>query len=640
MLIPPELRDRHRAGLRRYLESGDRRVIGRRIELTGMRRDGSVFPLELAITRVDVEGPPLFTGYIRDITERVGAESALREGQERLRQALDAGRMGAWDWDAQSGRVVWSEQLERLHGLVSGTFEGTFEAFTADVHPEDHERVLAAIGAAMRDRVDYHVEYRIVRPDGEVRWIEARGAVEVDERGEPRGMHGTCADVTDRREADEVRLRLLEGERVAREQAEAAQQRLAFLAEATSILSMSLSYERTLEKLAALAVPRLADWCIIYALEEDGTISRLAMRHADPAKVDLAAAIEELPLDPGAEGGVPGVIRTGEPVLVEAASEAELSVDSRNPERLLELIRPIGITSWICVPLTARGRTFGAISFIATAPRRTYTESDLVLASELAGRAAVAFDNARLYRDRSYIAKTLQQSLLPPALPEIAGVEVAARYAPAGEGNDVGGDFYDLFDRGGDEWFLVVGDVCGKGPDAAAVTGLARHTVRAAGLKERKPSKALRTLNEALLRGKSDRFCTVALARLERRGDRLLVTASSGGHPLPQVLRADGVVEEVGRPGTLLGVFPDPELSDASVELGPGDAVILYTDGVIEDRDGDSVWERRSLRAMLQRCAFLGSADAIADCVQREAARPHADGPRDDVAIVVCRVVA
>lgn len=639
MIIPPGTREQHREGLRRYLESGQAQIIGRRVELTGMRGDGSTFPVELAITRVDVDGPPLFTGYIRDISERVDAELALHEGQERLRHALDAGRMGAWDWEVDSGRMTWSEQLEQLHGLLPGTFGGTLEAFAAAIHPEDRDRVLEVMhGSAMQDEETYQIEYRIIRADDAVRWIEARGAVERDDRGELRRMRGICTDVTDRREAEKLRAQLLERERLARAEAEAAQQRLAFLSEATAVLGTSLSYERTLERLAALAVPRLADWCIIYGLDEDGSIKRTAMQRADPAKEELAAGISALPLDPHAEEGVPKVIRTGEPMLLEDASEEDLSLDVEDPEGLLELIRPIGVTSWICVPLTARGRTFGAISFIAAESGRRYSDDDLVLATELAGRAAVAVDNARLYQERSYIARTLQQSLLPPALPEIPGVQVAARYAPAGEGFDVGGDFYDLFDRGNDEWFLVMGDICGKGPDAAAVTGLARHTLRAAGLKERRPSKALRTLNQALLQGRSERFCTVALARLEWRGGRLAVTASCGGHPLPQVLRADGVVEEIGRHGTLLGIFPDPDLSEASVELGPGDAVIFYTDGVIEDRRGDSIWEQRSLRAMLQRCAFLGSADAIADCVQAEASRHHGDDATDDIAIMVCRV--
>lgn len=637
LVIPPSLREQHRAALERYLETGTGTIIGRRLELRGMRKDGSEFPVELAITRVDLPGPPVFTGYVRDITDRKRFEQELREGELRLRQALAAGQMGAWTWDIAGSAVSWSEGLERMHGLEPGSFPGTFEAFQQDIHPEDKERVLGAIRAAVHEQAPYHIQYRIVRPDGAVRWLEARGEVYRDDSGTPLRMSGVCTDVSERRDAEEVRARLLEGEQAARAQAEEAKERLAFLAEASRLLSSSLNFERTLQKLAKLVVPRMADWCSI-DVPEDGSIRQLAIEHVDPAKVQLARELRErYPVDPAASEGLPKVLRTGEPLLYPEIADELLEQVAEDSEHL-QIIRDLGMISGMVVPLVARGRVLGVISFVSSESGRRFDADDLELAKDLAARAAVAVDNARLYQERSNIARTLQQSLLPPGLPEIPGIEVAARYQPTGEGNQVGGDFYDLFERTSSDWIVAIGDVCGKGPDAAAVTGLARHTLRAAGIREQRPSRALELLNDALLRGGSDRFCTVVCGRIERSGDRVRLTVACGGHPLPHVLRASGVVEPVGEHGTLLGVFPDPEVRDVTVELEPGDAVIFYTDGVVEDRRPDTVWEKRSFSSLVQHCAFLGSADAIADCLEREVHRLHPEGPQDDIAIVVLRV--
>src|SRR3954452_13517092 len=229
-------------------------------------------------------------------------------------------------------------------------------------------------------------------------------------------------------------------------------------------------------------------------------------------------------------------------------------------------ITAIGMRSSIVVPMTTRGRTLGALTWVNGKSGRRFDEQDVELAQELARRCATAIDNARLYSDRAYIARTLQQSLLPIELPDIPGIETAARFRPTGEGNEVGGDFYDLFQTGSRGWTVVMGDVCGKGPDAAAVTALARYTLRAAALGERLPSRSLGLLNEALLRQRTDRrFCTVAYASLEPLAEGARVGFASGGHPLPLVLRANGTVEAVGAPGTLLGVVPDPSFEDRSL---------------------------------------------------------------------------
>jgi sigma-B regulation protein RsbU (phosphoserine phosphatase) len=237
-----------------------------------------------------------------------------------------------------------------------------------------------------------------------------------------------------------------------------------------------------------------------------------------------------------------------------------------------------------------------------------------------------------------HIAHTLQTSLLPSALPAIPGVESAARFRPAQSGQEVGGDFYDLFESGGRGWTVVMGDVCGKGPDAAAVTALARYTLRAAAMRERLPSRSLALLNEAMLRQRDDRrFCTVAYAYLEPMSEGARIGFASGGHPLPLLLRADGSVQAVGEPGSLLGVLPDPTFEDRSLSLAPGDALVFYTDGVIEGRGSNGPLDEMGLVQLVASCAGDG-ADAIAARVEDAAVTAQDGSPRDDIAVLVLRV--
>jgi serine phosphatase RsbU (regulator of sigma subunit) len=277
------------------------------------------------------------------------------------------------------------------------------------------------------------------------------------------------------------------------------------------------------------------------------------------------------------------------------------------------------------------------MTFVWANSDRRYGPEDLSLAEDLARRAGQAIENARLYAERDHIAHTLQQSLLPPELPAIQGVELAARYLPAGEGNEVGGDFYDVFDTGDGTWGIAMGDVCGKGAPAAAVMGLARYTLRAAAMREHRPSRILLMLNEAVRRQTAEgRFITVCYSRLRTGREGVRLTVSCGGHPLPVVLRADGTVETAGRPGTLLGVFPDPVLFDRTVDIGPGDAMIAFTDGVTEV-SGSGIEGERRLNQVLSSCAGF-SAEGIAERVEHDVLHRGRRRTRDDMAVLVLRV--
>jgi serine phosphatase RsbU (regulator of sigma subunit) len=438
-------------------------------------------------------------------------------------------------------------------------------------------------------------------------------------------------------------LRDISEEKAAERALRDSRERMAFLAEASALLSSSLNYRTVLERLANLVVPSVADWCAVDVLEEDGTLRRVAVAHADPAKRDVARQL--VGIRPDEEDGhvLREVLATGEAVIAPDGFDA-CGGNTKDPDRR-RVIEELGCRSALVVPLVARGRTLGAMTLVAVSGDRSYGSAELSLAEDLARRAALAVDNARLYRERSHVARTLQRSLLPPHLPQIPGLDIAARYHAAGEGNEVGGDFYDLFRTGKDDWGIVIGDVCGKGADAAALTALARYTIRAGAMQARKPSRILGILNEALLSEAAtrdlmdQRFCTVAYTRLRPAEDGVRITSTSGGHPVPLVLRTDGSIEPACRVGTLIGVLPEPSLADRSTVLRPGDVLVLYTDGIIEARGPEGVFGEERVHALIAGCAGL-DASTIAERIERTVLDFQLGEPRDDIALMIMRVAS
>jgi serine phosphatase RsbU (regulator of sigma subunit) len=297
-----------------------------------------------------------------------------------------------------------------------------------------------------------------------------------------------------------------------------------------------------------------------------------------------------------------------------------------------------GPWSAIAVPLQARDRTLGILTAVVDRPGRRYAEEDVNLMRLLGRRAGLAVDNLRLLTEERRIAQVLQQSLLPPGLPRIPGLEAAARYAPMGEGAEVGGDFYDLF-AAGRAWGAAIGDVCGKGVEAAALTSLARHGIRALGRHDPAPSRLLDDLNELIRseRGDDTRFFTVLYVRLVPTPRGFRATVATAGHPLPLVLRADGRTDWIGHPGRMLGPFAETNLEDQTVALAPGDALVLYTDGVTEARTGGELFGEERLRRTLAG-APGASAEALAARVEDAVTTFQAGPLRDDMAVLVLRV--
>jgi GAF domain-containing protein len=437
---------------------------------------------------------------------------------------------------------------------------------------------------------------------GETRWSRLKATPLFDEHGRVRLAISVIEDITEIKQAEDAQR---------------------FLAKSSRVLAGSLDLEETLPAIARLAVPEIADWCAVHLVSRRGLRS-VAVAHADPANQVVAELLaDESPLE-----GVSRVVRTG---------RSELCADVSARE---DAYRPLATASAMVVPVRARDQVLGAITLGSAESGRRFGAGDLALAEDLGLRAGAAVDNARLYRTRSAIAQTLQASLLPPELPEIARLETAALYRAAGEGHDVGGDFYDVFSTSKKQWFVVMGDVCGKGAEAAAVTALARYTIRAAVVRHRSPAGILRWLNDAMLRQRADpgRFATVACARLDVDRDDICVTVASGGHPCPRVLRWTGLVEEAGVPGTLLGAIPHVKLEDRTTRLTRGDALIFFTDGLTEAGAPERVWSPAQLDAAVAS-ARRQPARGIVDHLTRAALGDASAPVRDDFALLALRMV-
>lgn len=412
------------------------------------------------------------------------------------------------------------------------------------------------------------------------------------------------------------------------------QLRSEFLARAGQLLASSLDYEQTLRNVAGLAVPRLADWCGVDLIDEERRRVPVAVAHVDPARVELAARLREYePEQMQSDRGIGRVIATGEPMLYNDIP-AELIEDAAVDERHLALLREVGMRAVLIVPMKTRGRTVGTITFVSAESGRTFSDGDVEFAEQIAERAALAVENARLYSERSQVARTLQNSLLPEALPQLPGWEIAAFYRPAGQDGEVGGDFYDFWVLGEDT-LMMIGDVTGKGVRAATVTSLVRHSAQTASEFDPRPAEILSRINAALRRRPALSVCTALCVRI--RGSR--ATVASGGHPLLWRLTPQRAAE-IGRPGTLLGAFPAAQWPEDSFELAAGETLVAITDGVTDTigRD-DHRFGAKRLQALLADVR-RDSPAAIRERLVAELQDFQVGAQVDDTAMVVMRMLA
>jgi PAS domain S-box-containing protein len=424
---------------------------------------------------------------------------------------------------------------------------------------------------------------------------------------------------------------------------------LSFLVEASDLLAGTLDRDQTLALMAQMTVPTLATWCAVYTIADQASEPYLSyVLHEDEELIDgIKSLLSKVPPpDPVPTPGARVWTAPGE-VAHQAAlrsSMRSLGLSGGPTHQIASGIGPTLATAsavggeTVVLPLVARNRVIGMLT-LGKPTDEHFRQEILELAEDLSRRAALALDNARLYSERTAISQSLQRSLLPPELPLIDGVEVEVIYRAAGEGNEVGGDFYDLFPISDGAYGFAICDVCGTGPNAAAVTGLARHALRLLAREGLSGPAVLERLNSAILdEGARSRFLTLLYGELRPQEDgsaELKVVCA--GHPLPLRLRQDGTVEPAAEPQPLLGVMDDLELYEQTVTLDPGDVLLCVTDGVTERREGTRMLGDDGLADVLTTCTGL-TAGAVAARIMRAVERFASDAPSDDMAILAMRV--
>ncbi len=454
---------------------------------------------------------------------------------------------------------------------------------------------------------------------------------------DPRRRYGTddldVAEELARRAA--VRLdnaRLYTEEHRARADAEESRQRLDVLARAGQQLARSLDYEDTLSSVLALAVEFYSEHAILVLGSDPSAMTVRATAHRD---AELGRRVEEVvrqyvpdPENPTSQ--IAEAVRTGRPVPIRPLTDRQM-LDLGLPPELVEASREVQARSGVIVPLRGREGVVGALSLTNSSEGVAMDRDDIDFAVEFADRVAVAIENASLYEAQRRVSHVLQQGLLPNTLPEIPGHEVAGRYVAAGLANEAGGDFYDVLAVGPDATLIAVGDVCGRGPEAASVMGKARATLRALARRVDSPADLLREVNDILLAEPlAGRFVTAGIILLER-GERPVARIALAGHPRPVLLSPDEGAVLVGEHGPLLGIFDEVEYDETVVPVDPGSALVTFTDG-IETREVHA--EDRALDVL--RSIPAGTAAELADAVAGAAAGP--DGEQDDdVAVVAVR---
>lgn len=332
-----------------------------------------------------------------EIKERKVIQEKLIRQQESLELSQQAARIGTFEWNMEKNKANWSPEHETLFGVPQSKVNKEPEIWNKVAHPEDIKRIEKEIKFAVKNHEDFYSEFRVVHPDKKVHWVASRGKFFYNSKGKAVRMLGISMDIDTRKQAEN---------------------NAHFLAEASKILSSSLDYQTTLNSVAHLAVPEISDWCSIDLLDADGKVKQVVVAHKDPAKIKWARELRKIqPIDMSAPTGIPNVLRTAKPEFYPLITNEVLAATSRSPKQL-KVAKSLGLTSAMIVPLFADGKTIGAITFVTTETRREYKKSDLAMAEELASRASLAIENARLYKG-SQDAITMRDDFISVASHEL-----------------------------------------------------------------------------------------------------------------------------------------------------------------------------------------------------------------------------
>ncbi|MGZ4171839.1 MAG: SpoIIE family protein phosphatase [Solirubrobacteraceae bacterium] len=562
----------------------------------------------------DVEYAETLAGRVGLALDNAVLSAELTSAERQLHAILGSVDAAVTVRDRQ-GRMVYANQAaadllklpdpEAVRAQPPGALMARFDVYTEDGRPVD----LADLAGTRLLRGETSpapmIVRNIVKATGEERWLLNKATAVLGPDGETLMAVNLIEDVTETKR-NEIAQRLMA-------------QTLRTLADKPDLPGM-------LEAIADAAVPSLADWAAVNMVDGSGEIHTQAIAHRDPDKVRLGWYLNQRwPAEHHESSGLGAVIRTGEPLLVHEITDEMLARRAQDPEHL-GILREVGLNSAMIAPILSGERILGALSFISCTSRR-FDARDLELACDLGRQTGVIIDSAELQAAQSHIAQTLQADLIPRSLPAVEGWELSSVYRAAGRAVEAGGDFYDLLSFEGG-WAAVIGDVVGKGAEAAALTALARYTLAAIVEATGDLTYAMRVLNRRLRQRGDDyrSLCTVA-AVLVTPDEQ--VTILSAGHPLP-VLRRDGAAWPVGRPSPMLGFVEDVELLSTPVEVQPGDQIVLYTDGVLDAIGSDERFGEARLLETVRMLALGAGAEGILEAIERFRDRDQAD----DIAIL------
>lgn len=546
--------------------------------------------------------------------DRPGDES-LRHTAALLSAAEEIAGLGSWEWDLHTGVQRWSAGMARLLGSEAETREPGLATLLAFVAAADRERVAAVHAQAGRPGVVRHARFGIERGDGAARTLEGTWSAIRDRDTGAVTVIATLRDVT-----DEV---LVQDRLQAAEEDRAREARTRRLQQITDAALAALPLDELITELLTRvceALPAAAAALLLAEPPADTLVLR--------ATHGLAEEVEQTRMS-SARGLAARVAQRRAAVVLTGSDISELQVTA---------LREMGAVAG--VPLLVGPEMIGVLE-VGRRDRAPFAGDDLALLQLAADRTALSLDHGRIFDRERNIAQTLQRSLLPGELPVIPGVELETRFLPVrhGEGQGMGGDFYDVTALGRGRWLLVLGDVCGKGVEAAALTAMVRYTLRAEAIHEPRPGELLGLLNDAMLAQRSDlAFCTAACIVLDTSVGRPWMTIATGGHPMPLIMHADGTIEPASETGgPLVGVWADAEFPDVRRRLAPGDTLIAYTDGLLEAHAPEQLLTPMELAEIAARLPsrplpeFLRSLENIA---LGAAAMPV----RDDIAILAVAV--
>jgi GAF domain-containing protein len=589
--------------------------------------------LARAVSVDDVAAVVLGTA-LRAVGASTGSLCLLQDGQLEIAYAVGypSAVMGRW------GRFPLDAALPASEAVRSGQ-----AVFLHSPEERDERYPVFAASPVVDDKAYAMIPLRGDAPLGcmVIGFPEPRFDLERDEAFFTE-LAARCATALERARLFDDRERALESEAAARHAAERAQDRIASLADASAALAESLDYDETLRRVADAVVPRLADACAVYLKTAEGDIALAALRHRSAeAEAHIRTVLERFPPGKSDRMGFGAVMRTATTeIYTEIRDELLGEWSSYGGAEHLALLRAIDFGWLMLVPLVSRGQILGVLGLMNELGH-ALEDDTVALAKTLAARAATAIDNARLFQERTAIAQQLQASLLPPQLPAIPGVELAARYSAAGAGVEVGGDFYDVFPLDQRRFVAVLGDVCGRGIHAATLAAHARYAIRSAAVTLAEPAAILAHLNEVLLRRQEPgvyepQFCTALVAVVDPGPAGVRLDLAVAGHPLPLHIASDGSVAPVGASGSLLGIAPDATATTTAVCLHPGEALVCVTDGVLERRQGPVFFGESGLTAALE-AAGPADAEGIAAAAETGTLNFSPEETTDDFAVLVLR---